>query len=983
MTDAEKVGMESFAYNNTNSQPTEEFRAQPEDDVFVMPASVAQERYWLLDQLEPGNTSLNMPLALRLAGVVDVDALRRTLDEIVSRHEVLRTTLIKTDGTLVQAIAPQQSAAFEVIDLSGNPKAEAEADALIVKEAHVIFDLAKGPLFLSKLITLGSEEHILLLTMHHSVCDGWSNGVLVREIGEIYAAFAKDMPSPLEMLAIQYGDFAVWQREWIESSGFEDQLAYWREQLGNEIPTLEIPTDFPRKRSRTSFGAIESLLLPGGLTRAIKALAQRDDVTPYMIFLTAFNVMLHKHCNQEQIVIGSPTANRIPPETEPLIGPFANTLLLRSDLSGDPTISDLLQRTKEMALGAFGNQTLPFEKLVEKIRPARGQNRTQLFQVLFIFQTAFMQPVELDELTITPIRSVSPGSTFDLSLGVVERKEGTRLQMEYNTDLFKRETVRQMLDDLHQVLRFTILDSRRHLSELVLERVESEAREPEMLKSIAAVNGNGNGNGMVHEESASPIYADAGSEYAVGLPAKVEQGGSHPAKSSVTTSVVTTPTNEEGDPIESTLQDIWREMLHVEAVNTDDDFFELGGHSLLAAQIFHEIKQRLGVDLPLAVLLSATTIRDLAEVVRQKLPRSRKPADDISVEDTLKEIWQEMLHLETVGLDDDFFEVGGHSLLGAQIFSSIEKRLGVNLPLSALLEATTIRELASRVREARPKDVWTSLVPLKPTGSKPPLFMMHAAGGNVLFYKDLAARLGPDQPCYGMQAVGLSGHQSAYDRIEDMAAHYISEIRELQPEGPYYLGGSSIGGLIAYEAALQLTRAGQKVKLVVLFDTGAPGYPVRLKRPNPVSLPFVRLADRIQHHVETMSMLERGERPKYLFGKLIKVRNQIRRSYIQSKRKISRRVLKTMGRSLPDNLIVTQNAISIAIKSYSPGPYDGDIVLFRATKQERGIQPDATLGWAKFALGDLEIHEIRGDHGSLVVEPRVRFATAILESRLG
>jgi non-ribosomal peptide synthetase component F len=270
-------------------------------------------------------------------------------------------------------------------------------------------------------------------------------------------------------LPIQYGDFATWQQEWLAGEDFEEQLAYWRHQLGNELPSLEIPTDFPRNKNRTSFGAIESLLLPHPLSRAIKVMANREDVTPYMVFLSAFNVLLHRYSGQDQILVGSPTACRITSETEGLIGPFANTLLLKTDLSGDPSFKTLLQRVKEVSLGAFSNQTLPFERLVETVKLASARKGSQLFQVLFVLQTAFMQPTEANGLTITPIRSVSPGSIFEILMGVVERAEGARLQLEYNTNLFKVETIRQMLDDLHAILRFGVLDRDRKLSELVLE----------------------------------------------------------------------------------------------------------------------------------------------------------------------------------------------------------------------------------------------------------------------------------------------------------------------------------------------------------------------------------------------------------------------------------------------------------------------------------------------------------------------------------
>src|SRR5262249_48574203 len=278
-----------------------------------------------------------------------------------------------------------------------------------------VFDLRRGPLFRTKLVKLAATEHILLLTIHHIICDGWSNGILVRELGELYDAFSQGLESPLSPLPIQYGDFAIWQQEWLASEGFDAQLAYWKRHLGNGLPTLNLPTDFSRNRTRSSYGSIESSLLARPLTRALKSLGQREEVTLFMILLASFKILLYRYCGQEDILVGTPTANRIQSETEGLIGAFANTLLLKTALSEDLTLKETLQRIKEVALGAFSHQSLPFERLVEAIKPAQARNNHQLFQVLFIFQTAFMQPVKLDRLTLSPLRSVSPGSIFELS----------------------------------------------------------------------------------------------------------------------------------------------------------------------------------------------------------------------------------------------------------------------------------------------------------------------------------------------------------------------------------------------------------------------------------------------------------------------------------------------------------------------------------------------------------------------------------------
>ncbi|QQS42021.1 MAG: hypothetical protein IPM63_03485 [Acidobacteriota bacterium] len=845
--------------STSNEQGLEEgvpMREESSNGMFVMPATVAQKRFWLLDQLEPGSSSLNMPLALRLKGSLDIGALEAALVHIVTRHEVLRTTFATQDRGPVQVISKQGSVKLTLEDLSGSEDPESEAERLTVDEAHEGFDLEIGPLFRTRLLKLADREHILLLTLHHIVCDGWSNGVLVRELGEIYDDLASGVAPSNEELTIQYADYAVWQEEWLKGNGFEDQLAYWKESLGSELPSLELPTDFERNNGRTSFGAIESLLLPRPLTRAIKALSQREDVTSYMIFLAAFYIMLHLRSGQEQVLIGSPTANRIHSETEALIGPFANTLLLKCDLSGNPSFAEILQRVKALSLGAFSNQTIPFEKVLESIRPSKARSSSQIFNVLFIFQTAFMKPMELKELSITPIRSVSPGSIFDVSLGVVEREEGTRLQLEYNTDLFKANTAKKMLAELEAILSSGILDPDGRMSE---------------------------------------------------LPARLES--SVPAK---------------GD----------------------------------------------GAPAPFA-----------AQTNDKTLPAITPETD--RTEETLIEIWKEVLQIDEIGPEDDFFQLGGHSLLAVHLFDGIRKKLGVNLPLATLFEATTVRSMVELIRKENPNDVWTSLVPINPNGSRPPLFLMHAAGGNVLFYKGLAKRLGDDQPTYGMQAVGLDGHQSAYDRIEDMAAHYLKEIQEIQPKGPYFVGGSSVGGLTAYEVALQLEEQGEEVALVALIDTYAPGYPTLARGSSKFKRKLFAKYDRAAHHVDTLRILESGQRWPYVKSKAEKAFNSYRRKYRDLKKRLKREVLERLGRELTDELKDVQSNIQIASRAYQARPYSGRVVLFRASKQRRGIVKDDTLGWSKFVTGQLDIHEVRGTHGSIVVEPRVRHVAGILREYLG
>jgi thioesterase domain-containing protein/non-ribosomal peptide synthetase component F/acyl carrier protein len=1299
------------------SETTSNIACSLANEVYVMPSSLAQQRFWLLDQLEPGNTSLNMPLALRICGELDVDALELTISEIIARHEILRTTFAVEKDKLVQVIvAAQLTNSFEVVTASGSAEQEIEewATRLTLDEAHTTFDLQRGPLFKAKLLRLCATDHILLLTMHHIVCDGWSNGVLVREIGEIYEALSKGLPSPLPELPIQYGDFALWQQEWLESESFQEQLEYWRGHLGENLPPLDLPTDFPRNRNRASFGAIESLLLSRPLTKALKVLAQREEVTEFMVFLAAFNVLLHRYTGGEQLMVGSPTANRIHSESEPLIGTFANTLMLKTDLSGNPSFGELLQRVKEVALGAFDNQTLPFEMLVEALRPAQTRAGNQLIQVLFIFQTAFMQPVKLEGLTITPMRSVSPGSIFELSLGVVERAEGARLQMEYNTDLFESESIKLMLGHLQSILRSVATDARQTISEIpILTRPERQLLlvdrnrtdevtypdktigelsdewanlTPERIAAACAGQRISYGELKRRSDSTAIQLHNLGLSkgdrvgirfgslpgFAVGLLGVLKAGfvavplnrnsrveefcsviiGSGEAtelqnpKITRRRNAEETETSEVRDeqsgppaliglgengvailisqgamvargkalveqmevtaddtvliadnwgccstleavvgallagaglvsvPIGSTARDALRAMndehvtslclppclfyriasdsfalpekarvfavsgarvsraaigrfgnpkaklligygsamtgyaaalidasgdrsslkisrqspntrmyvldrnlqpvpagvagtLHVVAEATSaapitefemvgvrsvfvpaigekafctddaarylrsgeiellDDSDVIGGaidvaivedwlleHPAVieAKVVFKEDHFVCYVALKESEKIDESAFRDLVKekrpgvtlavkfVMVSSLPLTPEGTvdtialpdagvalaandDEVAavdyVEAKLKEIWKDVLGVSSVETRDDFFELGGHSLTAVKLFDQIKKELGANLPLAVMFKATTIEKLATIIREETPKDKWSSVVPITVSGFRSPFFAVDADGGNLFFHKDLAMRLGPNHSFFGLQARGLDGMQHAHLSIEEMAAHYIEEIKRLRPSGPYHLGGVSFGGLVAYEMSRLLRERGEEVALLALLDTYAPGYPKLLPGTSKLSVKFWGVLQRIQNDIVTIRILESDARWPFIVAKTKKARNQLCRSIRNGRKIILRRVLKSLGRPVPAALKETQNAILVASRTYRPRPYSGVITLFRATQQPRGIHKDATLGWGDLAAGGLQIHE-RLPLASLFQAPTIEQLARIL-----
>ncbi len=437
------------------------------------PMSFAQERLWIIDQFDPGPV-YNIPFQIRFPGAVDVAALRRALGEVVRRHEALRTTFHTENETSVQRIHPARPFELPVADLSHMPPAlrDAETARLALQENVYRFNLSEGPLLRALLVKLHEYDSVLLLTMHHIVSDGWSMGVLMREIGTLYAAFAAGRPSPLPELSLQYADFAIQQREYLSSDVMARYLDYWKKQLGGAPGVLELPADRVRPRIQTYNGAWQSFLIGGKTTAGLLRICRAERVTLFMTLLAAFKILLSRYTGRTDVVVGTPIANRNRAETEALIGFFVNTLVLRTDLSGDATALDVIRRVREVTLEAYEHQDLPFEKIVEELAPDRDLSHSPLFQVMFALQNApsgqagavmaMPEPAE-DEPPPQPY----PGSAkFDLTLSMTEMGDVLSASFEYNTDLFEHATIGRMVGHFRTLLASIAADPERRIDEL-------------------------------------------------------------------------------------------------------------------------------------------------------------------------------------------------------------------------------------------------------------------------------------------------------------------------------------------------------------------------------------------------------------------------------------------------------------------------------------------------------------------------------------
>ncbi|XHX79762.1 MAG: amino acid adenylation domain-containing protein [Stenomitos frigidus ULC029] len=451
---------------------------RPSDDVFCFPASFAQQRLWFLHQLAPENPFYNVTAAIRFTGILHTDALEQTFNAIVQRHEALRTTFTRMDGELIQVVSPHLKIALPIITLHTVPpeRRDAVAQQWAIDEFQHPFNLTTGSLIRVTLLQCNEMEHVLLLNLHHIVSDGWSIGVLIQELGTLYTAFVANKPSPLPELPIQYADFAHWQREYLQGEVLESQSSYWQQQL-MDLPTLMLPTDFPRPAMQSYRGASQNLTLTPALTAALEALSQQTGTTLFMTLLAAFQTLLHRYTGQDDLAIGSPIANRNRSELEGLIGFFVNSLVLRTKLAGNPTFRTLLGQVQATTLTAYAHQDLPFEKLVEALQPTRDFSRNPLFQIVFALQNAPIAPLQLPGLTLSPLEFDLGTTRFDLECHCYKTLNTLHCTMIYSTALFEPATIERILQQFQVLLEGIVANPDQPIAHLPL-LTPSERHQP-------------------------------------------------------------------------------------------------------------------------------------------------------------------------------------------------------------------------------------------------------------------------------------------------------------------------------------------------------------------------------------------------------------------------------------------------------------------------------------------------------------------------
>jgi len=1309
------------------------------------PLSHAQELLWLLDQLSPGSNAYNSPSATRLTGPLDADALRRAIDAVVARHEVLRTTYDSLDGRPVQRVTAPAPSPLPLVDLSDLPadQRSQELDRLLQQEAEGPYDLRRDPGLRASLYRLAPDDHVLLLVIHHIAIDGWSKAWLWRDLVACYDAFADGREPQLPPLPVQYADWAIWHREWLDGGILDQQVAYWRDRLAGAPPLLELSTDRPRPAARSSRGDRVDRLLDRELLDDLHRLCREERGTLFMGVLAALGALLGSYADSDDVVVGTPLAARNRVEIEQLVGYFQNTVALRLSLHGDPTFRELLGRARESSLGAFANADVPLDRVVAEVNPRRDLSYTPLFQVMLVLQNQPRNETAPAGLTATPFRHERSWAKFDLTVGVGERATGLNTSWEFSTDLFEASTIERMIDAFGALLSAAVKEPDRPLSQLpivppadlcVLRGWEDGgpvlgeglllpdlvAHWAERSPDAAALRDGPNEwsyagllraadsvAGRLQELAVAPgapvaVCARSSAELVIALLGVLRAGGAclpldpaHPDErlrqllvDSGARVVLTTAEHRcrlpadgptplllddldglrPAPPAARPLPDDAAYLLYTSGstgrpkgvelphrglvnyalgaarlyrlspgdrvlqmaspgfdISVEEIFATLAGGACvvprprdlplggaefadwlerngitvlaMATAFWHEwigdmVARGLafprslrlvafggekanpavyascrriagdrvtwvntygptetsvvatahvlapgeaaieGAELPFGRPLPGVSVRvldrhgrrvppgvrgeiciggaglargylhdstrtresfvpdcdepqrrlyrtgdigrwlpdgtlaitgrrdaqvkirgfrvepgeveaalaglaDVDEAVvvvrgepgRQRLvayaltrqpideslsvrwramladrlpahlvpdeivaldsfpltvngkldvdrlpahaarpPATVHPRDD--VERRLLALWRSVLDRDDVQMTDDFFDAGGHSMLAVRLVARIEKNLGVRLPLATLITAPTVADLASVLRRERPAPSWRSLVELQPGGERPPLFLVHGIRGQLLLYGPLTRRLGEDQPVYGLQSLGLDRTTAPLTSIHDMAAHYIAELRKVQPHGPYLLGGFCFGGVVALEMASQLRRVDAQVSLVALLHARPYGEPAG--EPD-------RFADRARRRLGQVATTERGRRLRMIpetAGRI--TARQVQRSRARAVRYYLRR-----GRALPAPLRDVELVNRISVAGYSTPADSGRAVLFVADNGLRDVERKISM-WSPL-VPDLAVRRIRAPGPSaaaMLAEPHVADLAAGLRDEL-
>ena len=806
------------------SQQTETF------DVY--PASLAQRRLWFLNELQAPTAAYNVHVGLWLYGPLNVAVLRDSLQQIVNRHETLRTSLVLAGGDLVQRVTSSYWVTLPMTDFADCPEPYPPAYEFAKREVGTPFDLGKGPLFRAHLLRIAPEEHVLLCTMHHTITDAWSMQIFTKELAVLYEALSTGKTAALPELVIQYGDYSEWQGQLLESAIAQKQLLYWKGALEGAPPVLELPQDNPRPAEQTLQGASQTYAVPSEVIAKVLTLAKEYKVTPFMFLLAAFKVLLYRYSGEPDVLVGVPVAGRSRIETETLIGFFVETLVLRDDLSGNPRFLDLLAQVRETTVGALANPDIPFEKVVEALKPERDLSCNPIFQVMFSVIKSAIRSHAFGNVVAFPYVVNSNTSILDLCTTFIEDSDGKWwLQIDFNTSLFRVERIARMFE--HYI---------------------------ELLRGISSNLG---------------LRIDAIPLAGVSQPVAGERSSRR---------------NSQSRP-------------------------KHGGRTSLGAR-----------------------------------HAEASPAADAE-QALLAEIWKEVLGVQEIGIDDNFFDIGGHSLLAARLTAQIQNTTGRTIPVSAIFRAPTIATLAILLRDDAVSKPDPVIMQLCEGDRGIPFFAVAAPGVDSLGYALLARHLANQHSVYKLQAPGpgVWGRPFENEELRTLAEQYVNAMRTVQPHGPYCLGGMCDGVLIAQEIILQLESAGEEVALFAILDTWV------------LENSQIRALWAVDYYLERLRVFLQ-----------LPFRDQLDTVQRIFKRLAGQSAANKRGWARaywPD-------------EDFKPPHFRAPVILFKSPRQPFYYVRDPQMGWGARTGGGVEICEVGCGHYEVLRQPHVAVIAQGLSARL-
>jgi thioesterase domain-containing protein len=801
------------------------------------PLSFGQERLWELQALDPTSPVYNISIAYDLSGPLDANALETALRAAVTRHESLRTTFARTAGRPVQVVAPEAEVSLNIVDMPNLSHVEWRdtCERMTRREASVPFNLEDRPPRRFSLLRHSDAKQILVITIHHIICDRWSLGILAQEIGRFYAAAVTGEAPPHLESPGTYRAFVESERAAGQSDVAHRQLADWKTRLDGAPPELYLPIDRRSASGSIYLGGREEFTLDPVLLASLQALGLEHGFTLYVVMLAGFAALVHRRTGQEDLLICSPVAGRHRAKSRGVVGYFNNILPLRIDASGRPDFLELMRRVGSEAKNAYERQDLPFQRIAQ----LPGLGTSALTRCLFSLQNTRSLALELPGITGEHRDIFNGTSNFDLTVFLEERPDGLLGLIDYKANLFDPDTIRRLADDYQTTLRELVQAPTRRLS----------GGAPTLRRSGPSEASNRPAHGSGPASNAAPVL----------------------------------PVNE----VERRLVPIWEDALGVRPLDRTSHFFDLGGHSFMAARLIARVGEMMGRELPLAMLLKAPTVGEFARLLAEE---------------------------------------GG-------------------------------------------TPSWASLVSIRPDGSRSPFFCVHGGAGGVISFRSLAMHLDPDQPFWGLQAQQPTTGDGAAASVEAMAEQYLEAVLNLQPEGPYFLGGHSFGALVAFEMAQRLVASGRQVGLVALIDYPGPSGRVTWR-------------DKLNWHRIVLSQLDREDQLRYLVQGL---RWKLRTSSAIPKfvrYAFHRTVYRESAAQTSRRLKTVQSSLS-ALRAYQVRPYAGRVTLFRATQSSiQAIHADAYGGWGDVALGGVDVYEVPGQHMDLFKEPSVQVLASGLRACL-